>query len=99
TYVEGHFKFPNGTRLIYSGNGLAAGLGASSVSGQLFFNVNPKELPSGDVKCFYEGLGAFGAGVHLDFWHNGKSIGNGNLYGLGIHVTTPGMTWGEIKLQ
>ncbi len=97
--VDCILDFPGGQRLTFAGNGIATGLGATGgLKGKAIFNVDPKTL-KGASKITFEawGLSIVGGGFQVNWYKDGKYIGMGAFYGVGISAGNPGGGWGSFS--
>ena len=90
--VECYLTFGDGTKLHFLGQGGVIGLGATgSLGGSASFNVDPKSLKGADGITFQAAsIGVGIGGFQVTWFHNGKYIGHGEFYGLGVQLGTPG---------
>jgi len=95
--VDCNLKFNDGTNVTFNGKGLAVGLGATgALGGSATFNVEPSRLKSLSKVTFEAtSIGVVGGGFQVTWFSNGKYVGHGEFYGLGVDIGTPGGGWGD----
>ncbi|WIO74058.1 hypothetical protein QP938_12240 [Porticoccaceae bacterium LTM1] len=97
--VDCNLSFPGGPNLTFNGKGMVVGLGATgSLGGQATFNVDPNTLKGASGISFEAtSVGVVGGGFQVTWFKNGKYIGHGEFYGLGVQLGTPGGGWGSFS--